>query len=81
MGTKEFKENLRNTFIGYRHLNGKIRKDLLRMGFVIKRKRKHAILTLSYNDKTYSFAISMTASDDRSGYNIVSTIMNTINQI
>jgi len=79
MDAKEFRENLKNTFKGYRHLNGKVQKGLHKMGFVVKRKGKHAILTLSYNDKTYSFTISVTASDSRCGYKIVSTIMNAIN--
>lgn len=79
MCEKEFKDGLKNIFIGYRHLNGKVQKGLNNLGFLIKRKKKHAILVLNYNGNTYTFTISVSASDNKCGHKIVSTIMNTIN--
>ena len=78
--TNEFRKELYEIFIGYRHMTGKIEKELNRMGFSIKRKRKHIILMLAYNEDIYTFTISVSASDNRCGYKIVSTIINTISQ-
>lgn len=77
--TNEFRKELHEIFIGYRHMTGKIEKELNRMGFSIKRKRNHIILSLFYNGKTHTFAISVSASDNRCGYKIVSNIMKAIN--
>lgn len=76
--TNEFRKELQEIFIGYRHMTGKIEKELNRMGFSIKRKRKHIILMLAYNENIYTFTISVSASDNRCGHKIVSTIINTI---
>ena len=74
------KENLKRVFVGYRHFDGKTEKELNNLGFTIKRKRKHIILLLIYNENLYTFTISVSASDNRCGHKIVSTIMNTINK-
>jgi len=74
----ELKNNLQSVFTGYRHMTKEKEKELNRMGFYIKRKRKHLILVLSSQGNTYSFAISMSASDKKCGHKIVSTIMNKI---
>ena len=73
------KDNLKSIFVGYRHMDGKKEKKLNRMGFSIKRKRNHMILSLPYHGKTHTFTISVSASDNRCGYKIVSNIMNAIN--
>lgn len=78
--TNEFRKELHEIFIGYRHMTGKIEKELNRMGFSVKRKRKHIILMLEYNEDMYTFTISVSASDNRCGHKIVSTIINTISQ-
>lgn len=73
------RDNLKSIFVGYRHLDGKKEKELNRIGFSIKRKRNHIILSLPYNGKIHTFTISISASDNRCGYKIVSNIMNAIN--
>ena len=79
MEKKVFKNNLKAIFTGYRHMTGKIKKELNKLGISIKRQRKHLILVLPYDGNTYSFIISKSASDYRCGHKIVSTIMNAIN--
>ena len=77
--TNELRKELHEIFVGYRHMTGKIENKLNRMGFSIKRKRNHIILSLPYNGKIHTFTISISASDNRCGYKIVSNIMNAIN--
>lgn len=73
------RDNLKSLFVGYRHMNRKKEKELNQMGFSIKRKRNHMILSLLYHGKTHTFTISISASDNRCGYKIVSNIMHVIN--
>lgn len=72
------KDNLKSVFIGYRHFNGKMEKKLNSMGFSIKRQKRHIVLLLTYNGKVYTFTISVSSSDRKCGYKMVSTIMNAI---
>ena len=77
--TNELRKELYKVFIGYRRMTEKIEKELNLLGFTVKRKRNHIILSLPYNGKTHTFAISVSASDNRCGYKIVSNIMQVIN--
>lgn len=74
----EFKKMLYKIFIGYRHMTATIEKKLKQLGFSIKRKKNHLILTLLFNGNEHTFTISTSASDNLCGYKIVSTIINTI---
>ena len=74
----ELKKMLYKIFIGYRHMTATIEKKLKQLGFSIKRKKNHLILTLLFNGNEHTFTISTSASDNLCGYKIVSTIINTI---
>lgn len=78
MGEQISKDKLKSVFIGYRHFNGKMKKELKSMGFCIKRQKRHIILLLTYNGRAYTFTISVSSSDCKCGYKMVSTIMNAI---
>ena len=76
----ELKKMLDKIFTGYRHMTTNIGKKLNKLGFIILRHNKHLILSIVSNEQPHTISLSATASDNRCGYKIVSTIINTINQ-
>lgn len=81
MEKREFRNRLKKVFTGYRHLTAKIEKQLRELGFNIIRHNKHIMLSLVYNQHYFQFALSVTASDYRTGDVMVTKIMKEINKV
>jgi len=76
--SKEFKDSLKKILAGYTSWTPKIYNELRDLGFEIDDKRKHAILKINVDGKTFVFSISKTPSDKRAGMNNASIIYRTI---
>lgn len=75
MSEKDYRNELKKIFTGYKRLTPKIENSLAELGIFVARKRNHVVLTLDCGDIQKSVSISTTGSDKREGLNIVAKIM------
>ncbi len=80
MDTKEKRMKLKSIFKGYKRMTPKIERGLKQMGINVVRQRKHVILNIPNGNESGVMVLSTTGGDDRTGLNIVSTIMNELAQ-
>ncbi len=78
MSEKDYRNELKKIFTGYKRLTPKIENALAEVGIFVTRKRNHVVLTLYCGAMQKSVSISSTGSDKREGLNIVAKIMKTL---
>ena len=79
MTKKEMKKILKPMFINYEYLKPQNRKKFRKIGFTVDYSKYNKLLYDLGNGKTLSFTVSVTSSDRKAGLNLVSDIVNTIN--
>ncbi len=78
MSEKDFRNELKKIFIGYKHMTPRVESNLASLGIAVGRKRNHIVLFVMNGAIRHSVSISATGSDKRAGLNIVSKITNTM---
>lgn len=73
----ERRNEIKKILKGYKVLSGKMKQDLMNLGFTITDDGKHYKLYY-YDDKRYQFTLAKTPSDNRSGNNIIAVICRAI---
>jgi len=71
---EERKQKIKTMFRGYKNMSGPLRQQLIDLGFEITEEGKHYKLTY-FGDARYRTTLAKTASDNREGKNIASTII------
>ena len=71
---EERKQKIKTMFRGYKNMSGPLRQQLIDLGFEITEDGKHYKLTY-FGDARYRTTLAKTASDNREGKNIASTII------
>ncbi|MBR0032433.1 MAG: hypothetical protein IJP61_09120 [Treponema sp.] len=78
MSQKDFRNELKRIFTGYKWLTPQIESSLRRLEILVGRKKNHVVLFVTNESGIHSVPISATGGDERrGGLNIVSKIMRT----